>query len=194
MKRYLPIISLLACVVIVGFGCSRATKPGASEQQVIDRNAILMDARNQGLIMDTGEIEHMKDPSVLIVDQKKVTAPDASSFSGVDFRGWTAAALADVTSGTSFGLAHLKMLNGQFRIAANFGGLTQPTDGSYYQAWLVKRGDGMKIIDLGKLNATATVLTYASNTDLAEYDFFVVTLQSPNSTIPGEHILEGVIR
>jgi hypothetical protein len=52
------------------------------------------------------------------------------------------------------------------------------------------------MINLGKLISSESEmkLTYASKTDLSEYDFFVVTLQSPDTTIPGEHLLEGVIR
>ncbi len=196
MKRNVPMISLLVCVVIVGFGCNRAANPKTNQKPTIDRSAILLDARKQGLIMDTGEVEHMKDPSVLVSDEKKETAPDFASVQNTDFKTWHAAALADVTSGTSYGIARFKFESGQFHVIATFGGLTEPTDGSVYEAWLVKRGDGMKIVDLGKLNVTGTgtSFTYLSKTDLTGYDFFVITLQPPNQTIPGEHLLEGMIR
>lgn len=198
MNRIAKIIGLLGLVVIVGFGCSRvvSTKPDTKQTPSIDRSAILLDARKQGLIMDTGEIEHMKDPSVIIVDDKKTAAPDFTTINAMDFKTWKAAALADVTSGTSYGIARFKFTGDQFEATATCGGLVQPTDGSYFEAWLVKRGDGMKIVDLGKLNPKDTLMTwtYASKTDLSEYDFFVVTLQSPNQTAPGEHLLEGMIR
>lgn len=198
MKRISLILGLLGMIAIVGFGCSRVVtkKVDTNQSPVIDRSAILLDAKKQGLIMDTGEIEHMKDPSVIVVDEKKETPADFATFNTVDLKTWHAAALADVTSGTSYGLTHAKFENGQFQIIASCGGLTAPTDGSVYEAWLVKRGDGMKIVDLGKLNLADKLmtLTYASKADLSEYDFFVVTLQSPNQTVPGEHLLEGVIR
>jgi hypothetical protein len=196
MKRIFLMTSVLLCFVVVGFGCVKDVKPTVEQKQVIDRNAILLDARNQGLIMDTGEVEHMKDVSVLVQDEGNVVAPAWNSFAGTDYKTWTAAALADVTGGSSYGLAYLQFSKGTFRIVASFGGLVQPTDGSYYNTWLVKRGDGMKMINLGKLISSESEmkLTYASKTDLSEYDFFVVTLQSPDTTIPGEHLLEGVIR
>lgn len=198
MNRIVKILGLLGLVVIVGFGCSRvATKnTETNETPAIDRSAILLDARKQGLIMDTGEIEHMKDSSVMVVDEKKESAPDFATFNTVDLKTWNAAALADVTSGTSYGIAHFNYGNGQFRIVATCGGLVEPTDGSYFEAWLIKRGDGMKVMDLGKLNPTDKLMTftYASKADLSEYDFFIVTLQSPNQTVPGEHLLEGMIR
>jgi len=52
------------------------------------------------------------------------------------------------------------------------------------------------VMDLGKLAPVATdaTFTYASKTDLSSRDFFVITLQSPNQTVPGEHILEGMLR
>jgi hypothetical protein len=196
MKRISLMIGLAACIAIVGFGCNRAVTTTDDQKKDIDRTAILLDAKKQGLIMDTGEIERMKDSSVLILDDKKTSSPSWAEFEGMDFKTWNAAALADVTGGTSYGLARLNFSNKLFRVVANFGDLTQPTDGSTLQAWLVKRGDGMKVVNLGTLISADqfTVLTYATKTDLREYDFFVVTLQPPNSTIPGEHLLEGMIR
>ena len=196
MKRISLMIGLAACVTIVGFGCTRAVLPVKEQTESINRSAILLDAKNQGLIMNEGEIEHMKDPSVLVTDEKKATTPGWKEFDGIDFKTWNAAALADVTGGTSYGLARLNFSNNTFRVMANFGDLVQPTDGSTFQAWLVKRGDGMKVVNLGVLIPAEQlmVLTYATKTDLRDYDFFVVTLQSPNSTVPGEHLLEGMIR
>lgn len=189
-------IGLAVCVVVVGFGCNRAVKPADDQKEDFDRTAILLDAKKQGLIMDTGEIERMKDSSLFILDEKKIASPSWAEFEGLDFKTWNAAALADVTGGTSYGLARLNFSNELFRVVASFGGLTQPTDGSTFQAWLVKRSDGMKVVNLGTLipGDQLMILTYATKTDLREYDFFVVTLQPPNSSVPGEHILEGMIR
>lgn len=196
MKRISTLIGLLGLVVLFGFGCSRSVTPTVEQTPVIDRSAILIDAKNQGLIMDTGEIEHMKDPAILKLDEKKDAAPAWASMSGIDYKTWRAAALADVTSGTSYGLAYFKFIEGKFKVAASFGGLPQTTDGSSYEVWLVKRGDGMSVLSLGKVTWEEKLMTftYASKADLSEYDFFVVTLQAPNAVAPGEHLLEGVIR
>lgn len=189
-------IGLAVCITVVGFGCNRAIKTTDVQKEDLNRTAILLDAKNQGLIMDTGEIERMKDSSVLVLDEKKAVSPSWAEFEGMDFKTWTAAALADVTGGTSYGLARLNFSNETFRIVASFGDLPNLTNGSSYQAWLVKRGDGMKVVNLGSLIPAdqLMILTYATKTDLREYDFFVVTLQPPNSTVPGEHLLEGMIR
>ena len=196
MKRISKVIGLVGLIAVLGFGCSRVIKPTEENKQDIDRAAILLEAKKQGLIMDTGEIQHMQDPAVLIVDEKKLTTPDWELLNGVDFKNWKAAALADVTGGTSYGLVHLNFSQGKFQVAATFGDLPETTNGSSYQAWLVKRGDGMKVLNLGELNAIGKImtLTYASKMDLSEYDFFVVTLQTANATVPGEYLLEGVVR
>lgn len=196
MKRISLMIGLAVCITVVGFGCNRAIKTTDVQKEDLNRTAILLDAKNQGLIMDTGEIERMKDSSVLVLDEKKAVSPSWAEFEGMDFKTWTAAALADVTGGTSYGLARLNFSNETFRIVASFGDLPNLTNGSSYQAWLVKRGDGMKVVNLGSLIPAdqLMILTYATKTDLREYDFFVVTLQPPNSTVPGEHLLEGMIR
>ncbi len=197
MKQISKVVGLIACIALVGFGCARTSDLKTNEDPLtIDRSVILLDARNQGLIMNEGEIEHMKDPAVLVPDSAKIESPAWESFQQTDFRTWKAAALADVTGGTSYGLVHILAEQNTFRLAASFGNLGESVNGSSFRAWLVKRGDGMKRLDLGSLEKTESgmVLTYASKADLREYDFFVVTLQSEGSTAPGEHILEGTIR
>ncbi|MCX6714822.1 MAG: hypothetical protein NTX72_03335 [Candidatus Uhrbacteria bacterium] len=196
MKRISKWIGLFGLIAVLGFGCVNTAKPTTEQKQVIDRSQILLDAKSQGLIMDSGEIEHMKDPSILIADDKKETAPIFSTYAAADFKTWHAAALADVTGGTSYGLAYLKLSTGTFQIAATLGDLPKTTDGSSYNVWLVKRGDGMKVLNLGQVTPADKLMTftYSSKTDLSEYDFFVVTLQAPSTTTPGEHLLEGMIR
>ena len=200
MKRLAPLVITLSIVSLFGFGCVKSSttqKQTSVAAQNIDRNAILLDAKKQGLIMDTPEIDHMKDPSVLIVDDKKLALKAVATYLALDLKTWHAAALADVTSGSSFGLAHTLTQNGHFTLVATFGGLPALNTGSHYEGWLVKRGDGMHIVNLGEAQASGDkfVNTYESGTDFSSYDFYVLTVETSDATSgPSEHILEGVIR
>ena len=58
-------------------------------------------------------------------------------------KGWSSAALADVTGGESYGLAHASFENGIYTVLADLR-LTKPSENFSYQGWLVKeqwRGD-----------------------------------------------------
>jgi len=203
MKRTAPLLIVLSIFTLVGFGCTKLptssktdTKDSASQSQM-DHRAILLDAKQQGLIMDTAEIDRMKDPSVIVQDSKTQKVSDVASLIASDTKTWSAAALADVTGGNSFGLVHTHFQNGEFKLFATLGGLPVPQNGASYNGWLVKRGTDMKVLNTGtiELSGKQFVNTYLSAEDFSNYDFFVITLQSSSdSTQPGEHILEGVIR
>ncbi len=200
MKKLAPLVITLAVVSLFGFGCAKspdAQKQSSVTAQTIDRNAILLDAKKQGLIMDTPEIDHMKDPSVLIADEKKQELKSLATYLALDLKTWHVAALADVTGGSSFGLAHSLNKNGHFTLVAVFGGLPALNNGSHYEGWLVKRGDGMHVVNLGVAQTSGEkfVNAYESGTDFSSYDFYVLTVETSVATSePGEHILEGVIR
>jgi len=195
MKRYILGIALFASLTIVGFGCVNSNT-SIVEQSVIDRTSVLADAREQGLIMNDGEVTHMKDASIISVDEKKLSAKSPESYTTVDFKSWKSAALADVTGGSSYGLIHTQFQANKFELAGLIGDLPELTNGGHYNAWLVRRSDGLKVIDLGAVEVKESMInyTYSSGMDLSEYDFFVITEQSEGSTVPGKHILEGMIR
>lgn len=188
-------MALCVGLVVVGFGC--LNKPTPEEQAVIDRTAILNDAKQQGLIMDDGESTHMKDPSILVEDTGKVTPKDPSVYASTDFKTWNAAALADVTGESSFGLIRTRAQKGAFEIAGVIGNLPELEEGASYRAWLVKRTDGLKVVDLRPVEQRELAIvnyTYTTRTDLSEFDFFVVTKQTSGETAPGAHMLEGMLR
>ena len=196
MKRFVPICFSLAFIAVLGFGCVSASQKKTAPA-VIDRSSILLDAKKQGLIMDTPEIEHMKDPAARVQDAKKIVLKDLKSYQTLDVKTWHAAALADVTGGGSFGLAHTSNQNGHFTLIAVLGGLPVLSNGSHYEGWLVKRGDGMSVVDLGSATALGDqyMSVYESNTDFSSYDFYVLTIETGDaSSGPSEHVLEGVIR
>ncbi len=195
----------LGVLVLFGFGCARAVikttdetknSPASSETK-IDRTAVLLEAKQQGLIMDTPEIDRMKDISVRVEDLKVQKNSDLKSLLAMDVKKWHAAALADVTGGNSFGLAHTQYLNGRFTLIASLGGLPTTGNGAFYKGWLVRRGDSMSVLETGTVEKIGEQFAnaYLSAEDLSLYDFFVITLQtSVEQTEPGEHILEGMIR
>ena len=205
MKRTAPLMILLSVFALFGFGCTKlptnsetdTTGSDVNPETQIDRRAVLLDAKQQGLIMDTPEIEQMRDPSVLVQDTKVQKNISSASLTAADLKTWPAAALADVTGGTSFGLVHARYQNGQFTLLAALGGLPAPQNGALYKGWLVKRGNEMRVLDTGRIemNEKQFVNAYVSAEDFSTYDFFVITLQAnAESSQPGEHILEGVIR
>ena len=198
MERFSSWMILLALITITGFGCA---KPPAqtidSSSKIIDRNAILLDAKKNGLIMDDGELEHMKDPTVLIQDEKRLNVPDLKLFASETFKNWHAAALADVTGGTSYGLAYVKFEKLKFTLYAKMGGLPTPSDDYHYEGWIVHRNTGMKIVNVGRAiqDKDQYIIAYSSSENLLTYDFFVLTLeQNDENNAPAEHILEGMIR
>ena len=198
MKRFSSWMFLLAIVTLVGFGCTKASPaPQEKSPETIDRNAILLEAKQSGLIMDDGELGHMKDPVVLVQDEKKAKAPDVKLFATESFKSWRAAALADVTGGTSYGLAYTKFEKGSFTLYAKMGGLPVPSDGYHYEGWIVKRNDGMRVIDVGTAvqEKDQFLNIYSSLEDLTGYDFYVLTLEpNDDNSSPAEHLLEGMIR
>jgi hypothetical protein len=196
MKKIFPLT--LLTLVLLGAGCfSKSEEEPASNGPVeIDREEILFDARENGLIMSQEEVSAMS-------SIEPITAADASnptsltSYLEADMKAWSSAALADVTGGESFGLAHATFANGIFTVVADLGNLTQPAENFVYEGWLVKRGEAMMLVDLGTVTATEKghALVFTSSQDLSEYDFFVLTLETiDGSSTAEEHILEGRFR
>lgn len=200
MNRIALTTVIVSFLVLVGFGCIKNSQTNKTIEEgkiSIDKNAILDEARQNGLIMDSGEIEHMKDSSILVSDEKKITVQNIKPFIEKDVSKWSAAALADVTGGSRFGLTHTRFFGGVFTLIAQMGGLTELADNLTYHGWLVKRGDGMRVVDLGtvqKINE-GFFLVYQSKQNFSSYDFFVLTLEPDDgNNTPAEHLLEGLIR
>lgn len=196
MIRFPLWMLLVLALSATGFGCVKTNKPTETPESTIDRKAVILEAKQNGLIMDDGEVTRMKDTSVLVVDDQKRPAQSLTVFESETFSGWLSAALADVTGGSSFGLAHTKTIHGVFTSYAKVGGLPEPAQGYHYEAWLVRRRDGMKVLNIGTFEKSGEffVSTYASKMDLSAFDFYVITLQPDASSEPAEHILEGMIR
>ncbi len=199
MKRLTPWLIAIVLISIAGFGCVKTISDSKDTQitpVTFDRNAVLTEARANGLIMNEGEIEHMKDVSVLEQDTKKRIAPKFETFVKTNFQSWNSAALADVNAGSSFGLAHSLFKNGQFTLVVKMGALPPLEAGMHYEGWLVRRADGMRIISTGFVEQRADVWTnvYTSGQDLSAFDFYVLTRESDaTNPTPEQHILEGII-
>lgn len=181
-------IILALLVVFAGFGCN---KP-----QEFSKENVLFEAKKNGLIMDENEIFAMADPASL-TSVTGENPDDVKSILLVDKTGWKAAALADVTGGGSFGLAHTTVENGVYTLFVSMGNLPELRDGYFYEGWIVRRGDEMSVVSTGhaKPNGDAFVNVFTSRTDLLDHTFFVLTLESDdNNPAPSEHILEGRFR
>lgn len=197
MNRAFLFSLLLIVIVAVGFGC--VNRPKTKSSDTPNREIILEEARIQGLIMDQKEVEHMKDPSVLSSDEKQKFVPDVSVYLTMDFAGWKAAALADVTvDGQRFGLAHATFEKGTFTLVAIMGGLPPAPEGFFYEGWLIKRGDRFRVLSTGRaeISENKFVNVYRSAEDLSSFDFYSLTLEPENGNpgADGDHLLEGMIR
>lgn len=202
-QKYLPVIfiAFFICLVALGFGClskneSEGTQEGAV---VIDRQAILEDAKEAGLIMDDDELQAMADVGNLVTVEGEISMNETvlESAKKDDYR--VSGALADVTAGGSFGVVKSKSEEGTFTLYALLGALPVLQEDQHYEAWLVKRDASMSVVSLGNLTVPVGEeerwsFLYTSKDDLSQYDFFVLTSEwNDTSPTPGLHILEGVM-
>lgn len=184
----------LMALVVTGAGCSQNTSQEAPAE--IDRDAILFEARENGLIMDDTEVAAMATVQ-LEVDQEGQQVEDMQGYLNTNVKDWWSAALADVTGGGSYGIAHATLKAGSFTLIAEMGNLPEPASGYYYEGWLVRREVSLAVLSLGRAQKTEDgyALVYLTSTDLSDHDFFVVTLESDDgNAAPGEHILEGILK
>lgn len=186
----------VALLLSVSYFCYQWFSVPQTTPENIDRNAILDDAKKSDLIMDDAEIEEM---SKAVFEQpiNGHAITDVSLYQGSQFESWRAGALADVTGGSSFGLVHTHLDHTTFTLVAQMGGLPSLTEQSFYQAWLVQRGNQMNVISLGKATIVEDKLfsIYSADQDLSAFDFFVLTKeQDDGNEAPSEHLLEGIIR
>ena len=195
--KYVVSIGLLT-LVLVGGGCffKGENKDNQNTTPEIDRDAILFEARENGLIMDEGEVARMTQIEVSADPTGSVAEP-VDAYLKMDFKGWAAAALADVTGGGSFGIARTRFLNGKFILVAELGNLPDPQLGYSYQGWLVRRGEQMDAVSAGIPVKTdkGNAIVYLSSQDFTAHDFFVLTLEPDDGNpSPAGHILEGEIK
>lgn len=195
MKRknitYFPLIILLL-VVTIGAGC-QSTEPTENQQEpIVDRDAILQDAKENGLIMDSEEMDAMMGAVVEHDGLDGSINPDT-----VDFSTWNSGALADVTGGGAYGIARSTVENGQYKLFMTGGGLPEPSEDYFYEGWVVRRGENMSVISTGALEYVdgEYVNAFMSSTDFLDHTFYVLTLE-PNDgdPAPAEHILEGTMK
>lgn len=197
MKRFF--VSLLF-LVFLGFGClsNNQESTDSSTDSLIDREQILLEAKQNGLIMNDAEILKMADSAVLMedVDTLAVSGDRKKALLEQEKKKWKSAALADVTAGESYGLAFSTSENDRFSLVATFGGLPALRDDQRFDGWLVKRGEAMQVIYLGAAKQmdeeNRWSLVYETSEDVSLFDFFVFTLESGDeNSAPEQHLLEG---
>ena len=191
------VIFSLIILLLVGGGCAKdkETLSTQSSSDVIDRGSILIEAKENGLIMKDEEITQMK--AQPLESNKGAIFTDVSGYEDLAVKGWTSAALADVTGGDSFGLAYAHFEDGTYTIITKMGNLPEPAQGYFYEGWLVRRGDAFSVLSIGRAVKTESgyMNVYQSPTDLSDHAFYVLTLELEDAnTAPEEHILEGSFR
>lgn len=188
-----PLIALL----LVGGGCVKDKEMLSTQtsSEVIDRGSILIEAKENGLIMKDEEIAQMK--AQPLESDVGAIFTDVSVYEEMAVKGWASAALADVTGGDSFGLAYAHFSNGTYTIMTKMGNLPEPAQGYFYEGWLVRRGDSFSVLSIGRAVKIEKgyMNVYQSPTDLSDHAFYVLTLEPEDgNTSPEEHILEGSFR
>ena len=190
----------LVCLALAGFGCfSKDTDEPSEENPVIDRQAILENAREAGLIMDEDESDAMAQVENLIVVSGNISLDENKLEAAKEDEYRKSGALADVTGGGSYGIIKTKAQDGTFTLYAVVGALPVLQSDQHYEAWLVKRDAIMKVVSLGNISVPEGKedhwsFLYTSHEDLSPYDFFVLTSEWNDEDItPGLHILEGTI-
>lgn len=189
------IISLLITLPLLGIGCADSFEDIDTEL-TIDRDSILLEARESDLIMDDEEIAAMASVT-LEIDQYGRNSEDAEWYLKTDKEDWWSAALADVKGGGGYGIAHATLRKDSFTLVAEMGNLADQASGYYYEGWLVRRKNPLRVLSLGRAQKTQDghAIVYLSNTDLSDHDFFVLTLEVDDGNLaPGEHILEGILK
>jgi hypothetical protein len=182
----------LCAIVLLGFGCQGdGSQSSSDEPVVIDRDAILLQAVDNGLIMDSSEIDQMAASGQLETQASVSVDPNVS------INGWKSAALADVTAGESYGLAFTTFEDGSFKLIAKLGNLPVPSNNYFYEGWLVRRGEDMSVVSTGValLSGSDYINTFSATSDISDHDFYVLTLEPDDGDpAPAEHILEGIIK
>ena len=132
------------------------------------------------------------------------SASDIDSFAALTYT--LSAQLNDVTdkrtiqginfNGKAAGKIEAGFIDENYKMYARFGNLPEPTDGAFYEGWLVKK-DTNSVISTGKAKYIdgKFVNTYTSAKDLTDHKFYVLTLE-PNDgdPKPADHILEGTLK
>ena len=104
------------------------------------------------------------------------------------------ATLTDVSGGNAKGVAFILRKDGKLYFTAS-GNLSDPTNGSFYEGWLVKKGSKpVAYVDTGKLAKQkdgSYEVSYSSDELYDGYDLVVITWEQIDDQKPEKHILEG---
>ncbi|HBK34501.1 MAG: hypothetical protein UU08_C0008G0035 [Candidatus Uhrbacteria bacterium GW2011_GWE2_40_58] len=196
--RFSHLFVLVALFVLVfpGIGCLQLKTDGSFSQgnEQINRNEILENAKESGLIMDDEEILFMSQKATTLYDDKQIVL-DAIEMEEMKLVAYAyQGALADVTGGGSHGVAKATFHDGVYKLFVSAGDLPELQEGMYFEGWIVKRGEEMKILSTGKLMAVdeGYINTYESNENLTGMSFYVVTSEwDDGDSTSGLHVLEG---
>ena len=159
---FLSVIAL----IFIGSGCLSPDTTGSASTD-LDRDSILVEARENGLIMNEDEVVAMAQTTP-VEDPAVRAAQDIEAYLDTNVRDWFSAALADVTGGTSFGLAHSQFASGTFTLVVEMGNLPEPASGYFYEGWLVRRTENFSLMSTGRAVKTQDGFTnvYLSGSEL----------------------------
>ena len=196
-SSHFVVLAAVFVFIFAGVGCLKLNTDGdfSNGETSIDRNEILENAKESGLIMDDEEVEEMNDGTHLRTDEGSVQFYDALKIEEMMLESYDySGALADVTSGGAYGIVKAGYEDGVYKLYASLGDLPELQEGMFFEGWVVKRGENMQVISTGELVELEDgfVNLYESTENLTGFDFYVVTSEwDDGDPSPGLHILEG---
>ena len=189
--------SKLMVIILGGIGCLKL-KTSVEETETIDSAEIIKNAKESGLIMSDEEVIEMaetsKEPHE--IGEVQLTPLQIEELMGYEYE--YHGALADVTGGKSYGMAHSNFDSGQYDLYVTIGNMPTLSDGQYFEAWLVDRGENQRSVSLGSFEQDELgnyYIVFRGSSVLLDYEFSVVTSEWDDEDVSaGLHVLEGVIK
>jgi hypothetical protein len=193
----LLLAATLLVVIFGGIGCLKL-QTTAEQTEEIDTAQIIASAKENGLIMSDEEIAQMvessKDPHE--TGKVELTPLEVEEMLDADYE--YSGALADVTGGKSYGMAHANFDQGKFDLRVKIGNMPELEEGQYFEAWLVDRSAHQRSVSLGQFVQDEMgnyYFVFRGGAVLLDYEFFVVTMEWDDEDVSaGLHVLEGVLK
>jgi len=191
MNKKLSAGVIVALIIIVTITITQTKKAKAPTPDDIETT-------KEQVVMQMKESQPKEDEMMKELDISMMEAMKGMEFDSIG-------ELEDVTNGQTIrgtaydgnasGLSKATYSKSGYALMAEFKNLPEPTGSDFYEGWIVRQSP-FDFISTGKLEKTDGQYqnTYASEQDLTDHDFYVLTLEpDDNNPAPADHILEGTM-
>lgn len=130
--------------------------------------------------------------------QELQTAEETQAEVQKDSQNARTAILEDVTGSNATGTATSDYVAGTYVLSAQFENLPPLKEGYFYEGWVVRQGDEMRVISTGPttvVDENSHINIFESTQDLTDHTYYVLTLEPDDGDpAPAEHILDGYFK